>query len=172
MEPLMVFVIKKLFISIVMRQLKNNRPTYAQVIAKQQAKPKNYAACLNTECPHAKECLHAKELAIKADSPTLMVVNPALYTDKAKPCPMFRDGSTELYALGFERQTFLMDYLKAPFQQRCMERIGQSRFYEMRAGLTPIPPHLQTYIVSCAHAVGYNVPADKFFDCRFPVMNW
>lgn len=155
-----------------MRQLKNNRPTYAQVIAKQQAKPKDYAACINTGCPNAQQCLHAKELTLKGDTPTLTVVNPTLYADVTKPCPMYRDGSTEQYALGFTRQTILMDKLKRPFQQRCMQSIGQSRYYEMRAGLTPIPPQLQAYILSCAHAVGYNVPADRFFDCLFPSTKW
>ncbi len=153
-----------------MRQLKNNRPTYAQVIAKQQAKPKNYAACLHTECPNAQQCLHAKELALKANAPTLMVVNPAIYAQQ--PCPLYRDGSTDQYALGFYRQTLFMGNLKSPFQERCMQRIRPTRYYEMRAGLTPIPPHLQAYIVSCAHAVGCNVPTEKFFDCRFPVVKW
>lgn len=154
-----------------MRQLKNNHPTYSELIAKYQAKPKNYAACLNTLCPHSAECLHAKELTLVKTSPTLHVVNPQLYADPEQPCPMFRDGSADIYALGFEYHTYRMGYLKKPFQELCLKRIGPTTYYEMRKGLTAISPGLQAYIIACAHAVGYDMPADGFAR-MFPITRW
>ena len=146
-----------------------------ELIDKMQKVPHRYALCVKSDCPMASGCLrHMLYEKNNGRKSTIEVVNPKhVVRDAEGGCRFFADGGRQAtYALGFLRFVYgLTSKQKAMFQKRCLESIGKTVYYEMRASERVITPSWQAFLLRVAEEEGIPVP-DRFFDCTFKAPAW
>lgn len=145
------------------------------LIEKTREVPHRYALCVKSACPVASVCLRHKLYEENVGrSATIVVVNPKENVLGADgKCCHFADGvHPATYALGFLHfVNGLSRDQKKRFQGRCLQSIGKTVYYEMRASERVITPEWQAFLLRVAEQEDIPVPR-CFFDSTFEAPAW
>lgn len=133
--------------------------------------PKEYAACLNRECPRVGECLHglAYELLLGTNT-YIRIINPQLCTAVAD-CQFYRSSKPVRYARGFthfQQRMFPNQY--ARFKTILTGLFGRNPYFERRRGDTALTPTEQELILNTLKSVG--VTEEMEFDSYEEAVSW
>lgn len=133
--------------------------------------PRNFALCLNADCPLSGQCLHyIVRTMIPEDELILHVYNPEAVKG-GEDCEHFRNQTPVRYAYGFEgMQAHMLPGQYAMFRDTLIACFSRNRFFVRRRGEFPISPREQAYIRGVLEQVGADPSLE--FDRYEERINW
>lgn len=133
--------------------------------------PRNFALCLNADCPLAGQCLHhIVKTMIPEDELILHVYNPEAVKG-GEDCKYFRNQTPVRYAYGFEgMQAHMLPGQYAMFMDILIAHFSRNSYFVRRRGEFPMPPKEQELIREVLKQVGADPSME--FDRYKERINW
>lgn len=110
--------------------------------------PYNFAHCLNSQCPQAKECLrHLVAAHVPAQCKTINIINPAYPRSADKENDCFLSIRTQKFARGIKHLYDQLPYEKAiQIKRQIIQHFGKTHYYRMWRQEYLVSPSEQRYI--------------------------